>query len=192
MTKEELHFIYPNADQILIDSKYTAEAYKNLMMQMVQNNDNNIVEIGNFYPLWIIDLCRRAKKSITVFSEDKDIKIFRFLQKELSNPNLQVHLLINKESEDFSEQKFINEMQTMKRIKIHPSPILAGTSLVIDDSHFLLKRAEEKNKKYFFGAYYQPDISKKIQTILSERWEKTSKRILYYPHTTVQERAYTK
>ena len=192
MTKEELHFIYPNANQILINSKDTADAYKNLMEQMVQNNDSNIVEIGNFYPMWIIDLCRRAKKSVTAFSEEKDVKIFRFLQKELCNPNLQVRLLINKEPEDFSEHQFINEMQTMERIKIHPTPILAGTSLVIDDTHFLLKRAEEKNKKYFFGAFYQPEISKKIQNVLSERWEKTLKRVLSYPHTTVQERTYIK
>ena len=192
MTEEELHFIYPNTNQISIDSKYTAEAYQNLMDQMFQNNEKDIIEIGRFYPMWIIDLCRRAQKSITAFSEEKDVKIFRFLQKELCNPNLQVHLLINKEPEDFSEHQFINEMQMMDRAKIHPAPILAGTSLVIDDTHFLLKRMEEKDRKYFFGAFYQPDLSQKIQHILSERWEKTSKRVLSHPHTTVQERAYTK
>ena len=192
MTEEELQFMYPQANQVLIDSKYTAEAYQNLMEQMFQENEKDIVEIGSFYPMWIIDLCRRAQKSITAFSEEKDIKIFRFLKKELSNSNLQVRLLINKEPEDFSEHQFINEMQMMDRVKIHSAPILAGTSLVIDDTHFLLKRIEEKDRKYFFGAFHQPDLSKKIQHILSERWDKAPKPVLSYPHTTVQERAYTK
>ena len=193
MTEEELHFIYPNREQSLIDSKYTTEAYQNLMAQMVQNNEQDIVEIGKFYPMWIIDLCRRAQKSITAFSEEKDIKIFRFLQKELSNSNLQVRLLINTEPEDFTEQRFVSEMQTMERIKIHPAPILAGTSLVVDDTHFLLKRTQEKDRKYFFGAFHQPDLSQKIQHTLSERWDKTPKPVLSYPYIPMtQEKAYTK
>jgi hypothetical protein len=80
----------------------------------------------------------------------------------------------------------------MDRVKIHSAPILAGTSLVIDDAHFLLKRMEEKDRKYFFGAFHQPDLSQKIQHILSERWNKTPKPVLSYPYIPSQEKAYTK
>lgn len=192
MTEEELKFIYPNYKHIYIDSKCTAEVYQDLVSKMAKNGDKDIVSIGNFYPMWIIDLCRRANKSIVAFAEEKDIKIFRFLQKELSNPDLQVHLIINNEPEDFTEQKFISDMSNMGRLKIHPQPILAGTSLVIDGTHFLIKQDKTQEKKYFWGAFHQQEIGQKIQNILIERWQKIPQHIASHTIVIKNERQYVK
>lgn len=192
MTEEELQFIYPNYEHIYIDSKCTAEVYQSLISKMATEGDKDIVNIGNFYPMWIIDLCRRANKNIVAFAEEKDVKIFRFLQKELSNPNLQVHLIINNEPEDFTERKFTSDMRNIGRLKIHPQPILAGTSLVIDETHFLIKQEKTQEKKYFWGSFYQPEISQKIQNILVERWQKIPHSVASHAMIINNERQHTK
>lgn len=192
MNEEELKFVFPPEKSLCNESKETIQIYKKLISKMEQDGDNDIVGIGDFYPMWIIDLCRRATTSITAFSEDKDVKIFQFLQKELSNPNLYVNLIINNEPSDIKERQFIARMNNMERLKISHQGILAGTSLVVDETHFLIKQDKERDKKYFWGAFYQPEISKKIQDILITHWSAIPKRTTSHIPIINTERSFTK
>ncbi len=170
MNDEELEVIFPNRDQILPESKDLVKTYRNLMSEMANTQDQDIVKIGHFYPLWIVDLCQRATHSITAFIEEKDLPVYRFLQQKLSSMDLEVHLMIEGKPQNYQNMDFASYMYDMKRLQICPQKICMQNILVVDDTHFLIKRYDENQKKQYMGAFHQPKLAQQIKTYLMAHW----------------------
>jgi hypothetical protein len=170
MNEEELKIIFPDRKHVLPESKNLIKTYKNLISEMANTKDKDIVKIGHFYPLWIIDLCQRATHSITAFIEEKDLPVYRFLQKTLSSADLEVHLMIKDKPKDYNNLKFVSQMHDMNRLQMCPHKIYIQNILVVDNNHFLVKRYDETEKKQYMGAFYQPELAHQIKTYLMSHW----------------------
>lgn len=177
MNEEELKIIFPDRKHVLPESKNLIKTYKNLISEMANTKDKDIVKIGHFYPLWIIDLCQRATHSITAFIEEKDLPVYQFLQQKLATEDLEVRLMIKDPPKDLKNLEFASKMHDMNRLQMCPHKIYIQNILVVDNNHFLVKRYDETVKKQYMGAFYQPELANQIKTYLMSHWSTKHKVI---------------
>ena len=192
MNEEELKVIFPDRDYVLPESKNLAKTYRNLISEMANAQDKDIVKIGHFYPLWIIDLCQRARHSITALIEEKDLPIYRFLKQKLSSTDLDVHLMIKDKPQDYKNLEFVSQLQDMKRLHMCPHKIYMQNILVVDESHFLVKRYDETIKKQYMGAFYQPELASQMKTYLMAYWPKKPEVVASRSYVPFHDEGHTK